>query len=89
MRIEFNGKPFDPDDFEDALVSAALEAVKEQIREKIGGIRDPETGEFPTVVIRATSLEDNIGEPQQPTHAKQGPKPEAGRRINAAPDVIG
>jgi hypothetical protein len=58
FRIEFNGKPFDPDDFEDALMAAALEAVEGQIREKVGGIRDPETGEFPTIVIRATSLED-------------------------------
>lgn len=58
FRLEFNGKPFDPGDFEDALMAAALEALKEQIRAKVGGIRDPETGEFPTVVIRATSLED-------------------------------
>jgi hypothetical protein len=58
LRIEFNGKPFEPDALEDALMAAALEAAKEQIREKIGGIRDPQTGEFPTVVIRATSLED-------------------------------
>lgn len=46
IRLEFNGKPFDPNDFQDALTAAALEQIVEQIREKVGSIRDPETGEL-------------------------------------------
>ncbi len=58
IRLEFNGKPFDPNDFQDALTAAALEQIVEQIREKVGSIRDPETGEFPTITVHATSLSD-------------------------------
>lgn len=58
VRIEFNGKPFDPATFEDALMAAAFEQVVEQIRSRVGSIRDPQTGEFPTVLISATSLSD-------------------------------
>lgn len=58
VRLEINGKPFDPRTFQDQLMAAALEQVVDHIREQVSGIRDPETGEFPTVVIRATSLSD-------------------------------
>ncbi len=58
VKLEFNGKPFDSGAFEDTLMAAALESIVEQIRERVGGIRDPDTGEFPTVVVRATSLSD-------------------------------
>lgn len=58
VRIEFNGKPFDPSAFEDELMAAAFEQVVEQIRSRAGSIRDPHTGEFPAVLIRATSLSD-------------------------------
>jgi hypothetical protein len=56
--IEFNGKPFDPDAFEDSVLAAALQSVAAQMRDRVGGIRDPNTGEFPTIVVRATSLSD-------------------------------
>ncbi len=54
VKIEFNGKPFDPSTFEDAILAAALQAAAEQVRRKVGSIRDPDTGEFPTVVVYAT-----------------------------------
>ena len=33
--LTFNGKPFDPDDFHDALMEAALDKVKEHLHEAI------------------------------------------------------
>lgn len=58
VRLEFNGRPFDPKTFNDQLQAAVLQQVVDHVREQVGSIRDPDTGEFPTVVIRATSLSD-------------------------------
>lgn len=58
VRLEFNGQPFDPSTFHDQLMAAVLQQVLEHYRQQVSGIRDPETGEFPTLVIRATSLSD-------------------------------
>ncbi len=38
-------------------MQAALEGVAEQIRKKLGSIRDPETGEFPIIVMRGNSFD--------------------------------
>lgn len=58
IRFEINGRRIDLDKIEDALMAAVLEGVRTQVREKIGAIRDPETGEFPTVVVRGKGLDD-------------------------------
>ena len=36
---------------------ALLKEIEDHLREKIGTIRDPETGEFPTVVVSGESLD--------------------------------
>jgi|SRR5882724_786850 len=59
MSITFNGKPFDPDDFTAALMSAAVEQIKAQLHERITSIRLPSTGEFPVAHVTGTAL-DNI-----------------------------
>jgi len=56
--FEVSGKRVKPGDIGDALMQAALEGIAAQIRETIGSIRDLETGEFPTVVMRGNSLEN-------------------------------
>lgn len=58
IKFEFNGAPFNARTFEETILKAAMEAVAEQLRKKVGAIRHPETGEFPTIVVSATSLED-------------------------------
>lgn len=58
IKLEFNGKPFDPRSFEEQLMQQAMEVAAAHIHEQIASIRHPETGEFPTVVVSATSLED-------------------------------
>lgn len=59
IHFEINGKRIRPRDFGDAIMQAALASLEAQIREKLGSIRNPETGEFPTVVMRGDSL-DNL-----------------------------
>lgn len=58
IKFEFNGKPFEPRTFEDAIMKQAIAAAAEHLRERIGTIRHPETGEFPTIVVSGISLDD-------------------------------
>lgn len=58
IKLEFNGRPFNPKTFQDQLMKQVMETAAEQIHQKISSIRHPETGEFPTVVVSANSLDD-------------------------------
>jgi len=57
IKFSIGGRDADPQNLEDALMAAALESVRDQITERIGTIRDPKTGEFPTVVVSGDSLD--------------------------------
>ena len=52
VEIKINGKPFSAKTLEESFMFAAAE----QLRQKLGAIRHPETWEFPTIVITGTSL---------------------------------
>ncbi len=56
--LTFNGKPFKAKDFEREMKRRVKEVVANELRERIGSIRDPETGEFPIVAARGNKLED-------------------------------
>jgi TIR domain len=56
LKFTINGRPIDPNNLADAMMASMLEGVRAQLTEKIGGIRDPKTGEFPTVVVRGDDL---------------------------------
>ena len=56
--LTMNGKPFDPDDFEKAIMEAAANRVKDHLHEQISSIRNPSTGEFPVVQVTGTTLDD-------------------------------
>jgi len=58
IKFEFDGKPFNPQNFTETLLKAAMESVAEEIHQKVCAIRHPDTGEFPTVIVSGTSLED-------------------------------
>lgn len=58
IKFEFDGKPFDAKSFKDKITKKLMEATAEQLHKKVGSIRHPQTGEFPTVVVSATSLEN-------------------------------
>ncbi len=50
--FEFNGQRVRPDNIADTIMKTVLMSIEAQIREKVGSVRDPVSGEFPTVVIR-------------------------------------
>ncbi len=58
IKFEFNGKPFDPKNFTEIIMKAAMEGLAKQLHDKVSVVRHPETGEFPTVVVSGTSLEN-------------------------------
>lgn len=58
IKFMIGGREVSPDKMGDALDAAILENVRRQIHEKVGAIRDPETGAFPTVIVRGQSLDD-------------------------------
>src|SRR5687768_5326340 len=58
IRFSMGGKTLDPNNLKDAVMASVLDGVRQQIRQKVGNIRDPDTGEFPTIVIRGNSLDD-------------------------------
>lgn len=57
IKFSIGGRPVDPKNMKDALMAAVLESMRAQITKKIGAIRDPETGEFPTVIVRGDSID--------------------------------
>jgi hypothetical protein len=59
ISFELDGLAVNPSNIGDALERAVLKNVEEQVRTKLTGIRDPQTGEFPLVAVRGTSL-DNL-----------------------------
>lgn len=59
IKFVIGGRTVNPRNVGDALMSAVLESFTAQIREKVGTIRDPATGEFPNIVVRGDSI-DNL-----------------------------
>ena len=58
IRFEIGGRTVSPNNIKDELMRAVLKGMKEQIHEQVGAIRDPKTGEFPTVVVRGNDMEN-------------------------------
>lgn len=53
IKIQMNGKPFNPATLEETIILAAAEGL----RARLGAIRHPVTGEFPTIAVTGDSLE--------------------------------
>jgi hypothetical protein len=58
MTFTIGGRSVDPGNLKDAMMRAVLDGMRAQIMEKVGAIRDPETGEFPTIMVRGDSIEN-------------------------------
>ena len=56
--IEFRigGKKIHPNNIKDAFEKSILEQVKKNILSKLHGIKDPETGDFPKIVVKGNTL---------------------------------
>jgi hypothetical protein len=57
IKFTVGGRSVNPDNIEDALMGVVLKGMRDTITEKVGTIRDPETGEFPTVIVRGDSID--------------------------------
>lgn len=58
MKITIGGKTVKPGDLQKALMQQAAKLVGKEMQARFSAIRHPQTGEFPTVVVRGTSLDD-------------------------------
>ena len=58
IRFEIGGRRVRAEEIGSAIDAMVFEAIVEDLRKTLGGIRDPDTGEFPTVVVRGNTLED-------------------------------
>jgi len=59
IKFSIGGRTVDPRNMKDALMAAVLDGIRAQITEKVGAIRDPDTGEFPTIIVRGDDI-DNL-----------------------------
>ena len=59
IRFSIDGRTVEPENLQDALMATVLKGLREKIRQQVGSIRDPDTGEFPTVIVRGDSI-DNL-----------------------------
>jgi hypothetical protein len=57
IKFSIGGRGVDLDNVKDALMAAVLKDLRAEITEKVGAIHDPDTGEFPTVIVRGDSIE--------------------------------
>lgn len=57
ITFEIDGRPVNPRNLRDVMAQAILEAIEKDVRGRLAGVRDPETGEFPVVAVRGRSLE--------------------------------
>lgn len=58
ITFQINGRTVSPNNIRSALEKAMMGSIEAQLRERIGSIRDPETGEFPTLVVSGPSLSE-------------------------------
>lgn len=59
IKFEVNGRKVEPGSLQDAVMAAALKKIRANLSDRLGAIRDPDTGEYPTVVVRGDNL-DNL-----------------------------
>jgi len=59
IQFIIGGRQVTPGNFGNAIEHCVLKGIREQIQETVGSIRGPDTGEFPTIVVRGNSL-DNL-----------------------------
>lgn len=58
LKITIGGKSIRSDQFTDEMMNQAFRSAVDELRERYSAIRHPKTGEFPTVIVLGTSLDD-------------------------------
>jgi hypothetical protein len=57
IKFSIGGRNIDPRKIEDELTKIILESMRTEIADKVGAIRDPDTGEFPTIIVRGDTID--------------------------------
>lgn len=57
IEFQISGRRIRPEELGDAVQAAFLGNLRGELRAKIGGIRDPETGEFPRVLVEGRDFD--------------------------------
>ena len=58
IKFTIQGRSVNPGDIGKELMAAVAKTAADALRERIESIRHPDTGEFPTVVVRGESLDE-------------------------------
>ena len=92
VRFELNGKVVPVAKLGNALQQLMLNAMADKLRARLGSIRHPDTGEFPTIVISGASIDDMKaqveGSPELLEMVKAAPREGARlQAVRAAPAV--
>ncbi len=58
VTFDINGQSITPGSFGDVFEATILETIENEVRAKLAGIRDPDTGEFPVVSVIGSTLEN-------------------------------
>jgi hypothetical protein len=58
ITFTLNGRSVEPDDIGDAFLRAVADQIKERLHEQLSSVRNPATGEFPTVVVTGDTIEN-------------------------------
>lgn len=57
ISFEINGRKVNPNQMGNALEQALLSSIKDEVTQKVRSIRDPKTGERPTIKVKGRSID--------------------------------
>lgn len=58
VRFEINGRRTDLGGIKDSLERAVCESIVDQIKQRVGAVRDPETGRSPKIIVKGRNLKN-------------------------------
>jgi TIR domain len=58
LKMTLDDRALNTGDFEKEMINVALEGIKEEMQDRFGSMRDPESNEFPTVRMVGNGLDD-------------------------------
>ncbi|HVB82277.1 MAG TPA: TIR domain-containing protein [Candidatus Binataceae bacterium] len=58
VKFEIGGRRVDPSNMSDAIEAMLLQGIASEIHRKVSGVRNPDTGETPVVLVRGSDLEN-------------------------------
>ena len=57
ISFEINGRKVNPSRVSNELENALMDSIKDEVTQKVRGIRDPKTGERPKIKVKGRSID--------------------------------